>query len=92
LEELPPPHIEAFLIAASRAVVPGYAQDDLDVLSAKLVAQYESTVAKALSRKQKRVLEELAPHIAAPQGRPMPVDAFVATLARAELRVAYLLT
>lgn len=92
LEELPPPHIEAFLIAAARAVVPGYAQEDLDVLSAKLVTQYEPTVARALSRKQKKLLEELAPHIAAPQGRPMPVDAFVATLARAELRVAYVLT
>src|ERR1019366_4477122 len=92
IEELPPPHIEALLIAAGRTVVSAYAVDDLDVLSAKLVTQYEPSVAKVLSRKHKRLLEELAPHIAAPQGRPMPIDAFVSALARAELRVAYLLT
>lgn len=92
LEELPAPHIEALLIAAARAVAPGYAQQELDVLAQKLVAQYEPGIHKALSRKQKRTLEELAPHMLTPQGRPMPIDAFVATLGRAELRVAYLLT
>ena len=92
IEELPPPHIEALLVAAGRVVVPTYAEEDLDVLSAKLVDQYEPGVAKVLTRKHKRLLEELAPHIAAPQGRPMPIEAFIATLARAELRVAYLLT
>jgi len=34
----------------------------------------------------------LAPHIAAPQSRPLPADVFVGALARAELRTAFLLT
>jgi hypothetical protein len=91
LEELAPPHIEALLIAAARQVVPGYAADDIDVLAGKLVTQYETGVARALSRRQKKLLEELSPHIAAPQGRLMPIEPFVAALARAELRGAYLL-
>jgi hypothetical protein len=92
LEELPPPHIEALLIAAARQVVPGYGSDTLDVLSEKLVNQYEANVPKALSRKHRRLLEELSPHIASPQGRPLPIEVFIGALARAELRAAYLLT
>ena len=92
LEELPPPHIEALLIAAARQVVPGYGGDTLDVLSEKLVNQYEANVPKALSRKHRRLLEELSPHIASPQGRPLPIEVFIGALARAELRAAYLLT
>ncbi|HEX7662976.1 MAG TPA: hypothetical protein VF407_00620, partial [Polyangiaceae bacterium] len=92
LEELPPPHIEAFLIACARQAVHGYGADDVDVLSSKLVAQYEPSVARNLSRKQKKLLDELAPHVAAPQGRPIPVDTFINALARAELRAALLLT
>ena len=57
---------------------------------AKTVAQYEPAVARALSRKQKKLLEELAPHIAAPQGRPIPIDTFIHALTRAEIRAAYL--
>ena len=92
LEELPPPHIEALLIASARQVVPTYGADQVDVISQKLVAQYEPGVAKALTRKQRRLLEELVPHLSAAAGRPVPVDAFIGALARAELRVAYLLT
>ena len=92
LEEMAPPHIEALLVAAARQVVPGYGQEDLDILSSKLVAQHEAGVARALSRRQRKVLEELAPHIAAPTSRPPPVDAFVSALVRAELRTAYIIT
>src|SRR5262249_34958578 len=69
LEELRPPHIEALLVAAARQVVPGYAADDVDMMQQKLVAPHEAGIARALSRRQKKLLEELAPHIAAPQGR-----------------------
>jgi tetratricopeptide (TPR) repeat protein len=92
LEELPPQHIEALLVAAARQVVPGYGTDDVDVITSKLVAQNEPTIARVLTRRQKKVLEELAPHIAAPQSRPLPADVFVGALARAELRTAFLLT
>lgn len=47
---------------------------------------------KALARRQRKLIEELAGHIAAPQGRPLVVTQFVAALARGELRTAYLLT
>jgi hypothetical protein len=90
LEELPPPHVEALLVAAARQVVPGYASDDIDVFQSKVVAHYEPSVARVLTRRQKKLLEELAPHISSPQGRPMPIDVFIAMLTRAELRAAYL--
>jgi hypothetical protein len=92
LEELPPPHIEALLVAAARQVVPGYGADDVDVLTLKLVTQHEPTIAKLLSRRQKKQLEELAPHIASPQSRPPQADVFVNALARAELRTAFVVT
>ncbi|HWL84498.1 MAG TPA: hypothetical protein VNO21_01780, partial [Polyangiaceae bacterium] len=92
LEELPPPHIEGLLIACARQVVHGYGADDLDVLSQKLVMQYEPNVARVITRKHKKILEELVPHLAAPQGRPIPIDDFVTALARAEMRATALIT
>src|SRR5262249_47814459 len=92
LEELPPPHIEALLLASARQVVPNYGTDDVGVISSKLVPQYRPSVAKVLNRRQRKLLEELMPHLSVPQGRPMPIDVFIGALARAELRVAYLLT
>jgi cellulose synthase operon protein C len=99
LEELSPTHIEAFLIAAARQVVPGYGGEDVDArhdphraATLSLATQQEPIVARYLSRRQRRFLEELAPHIAAPQSRPGQADVFVHALARAELRTAFLLT
>lgn len=92
LEELPPPHIEAMLVAAGRTVLPTFARDDVDVLSLKLVLQYEPGLAKDLSRKHKQALEKLVPLMGGPQGRVCPVDVLIGALAKAELRVAYLLT
>jgi tetratricopeptide (TPR) repeat protein len=92
LEELTPPHIEALLVAAARQVVPRYGADDVDVLTMKLVTQHEATMAKVLSRRQKKLLEELAPHIAQPQSRPPKADVFVNALARAEMRTAFVVT
>lgn len=92
LEELPPPHIEAMLVAAARAVHPAYGQDEVDVLSLKLVMQYEPNLAKELSRKQKQALEKLVPLMASTQGTMIGIDVLIGALARAELRIAYLLT
>lgn len=92
LEELPPPHIEAMLVAAGRTVNPAFARDDVDVLSLKLVLQYEPGLAKDLSRKQKQALEKLVPLMNGPQGRVCPVDVLIGALAKAELRIAYILT
>jgi tetratricopeptide (TPR) repeat protein len=92
LEELPPPHIEALLCAAGRSVNPAFGKDDIDVLSLKLVLQYEPNLVKELSRKQKQNLEKLVPMMNGPQGRLIGIDTLIGALARAELRIAYLLT
>ncbi len=92
LEELPPPHIEAMLCAAARSVYPVFGKDDIDVLSLKLVLQYEPQLVKELSRKQKQNLEKLVPAMSGPQGRLVGIDILIGALARAELRIAYLLT
>lgn len=92
LEELPPPHIEALLVAAGRAVNPAFGKDDVDVLSLKLVNQYEPNLVKELSRKHKQALEKLVPMMNGPQGRLVGIDVLIGALARAELRLAYLLT
>jgi tetratricopeptide (TPR) repeat protein len=92
LEELPPPHIEAMLVAAARAVTPLYGKDDVDVLSLKLVAQYEPNLAKELSRRHRQALERLAPLLGTPGARMISIDVLIGALARAELRTAYLLT
>lgn len=92
LEELPPPHIEAMLCAAARVVFPAFGKDDIDVLSLKLVLQYEPNLSKELTRKHKQNLEKLIPAMGGPQGRLTPIDVLIGALARAELRIAYLLT
>ncbi len=92
LEELPPPHVEAYLVACARQVVPTYGVEDLDVLASKLVAHYEPLVAKSIGRKQKKLLEELAVHLQTREGRLVPMEPFIHALARAEVRSAMLLT
>lgn len=92
LEELPPPHIEALLVAAGRTVAPSFGSEDVDVLSMKLVSQYEPNLTKELSRKHKQALEKIAPALAARDVRLVPIDVFIGALASAELRIAYLLT
>lgn len=92
LEEMPPTHVEAYLIAAARLVSPGYGMDDIDVLVSKTVGQYEPGIAKAIARKQRRLLEEVGSRLALPQARVPTADAFVAALTRAELRTAYLVS
>jgi tetratricopeptide (TPR) repeat protein len=92
LDELPPASIEALLIAAARQVVPGYGAEGDGAHPSALVAQYEAGLARAISRRQRKMLEELAPHIASPQSRAMQIEGFVGALVRAELRTAFLLT
>jgi len=92
LEELPPPHIEALLVACARVVVPTYGAEDMDVLSQKLVGQYEPSVAKEITRKQRQALEKLIPHLGAKAGKPIAIDVLIGALAKAELRAAYVLT
>jgi hypothetical protein len=93
LEEVPPQHIEALLIAAARQVVPGYGtRDNEQAPRAQLIAHYESSLVRALSRRQRKLLEELASHIASPQSPAIQIEAFIGALVRAELRAAFLVT
>jgi tetratricopeptide (TPR) repeat protein len=89
LEELPAPHALALLVAGARHVLPNYAEDDLDSATARLVAQYAPSVSRSLSRRQRKALEELAPRMASPQGRPPPAPDLVSGLLRGELRAAF---
>ena len=89
LEELPPPHIEAMLVAAGRTVKSDFGKGDLDALSEKLVAQYEPNLVKELSRKHKQNLEKIVPLLGA---KLTPIDVLIGALAKAELRIAYLVT
>lgn len=92
LEELPPPHIEAYLVACARLVVPNFGREEIDVISARLISQYEPLVSKNISRKQKKALEELVPRLTSPDARLIPIEALTGALAHAELRTAYLVT
>lgn len=92
LEELPPPHIEAFLVAAGRTVAPSFGSEDVDALSMKLVAQYEPNLQKELTRKHRQALEKIAPVLASRETRLVAIDQLIGALASAELRIAYLLT
>ena len=80
------------MYAAARAVNPTFGKEDLDSLSMKLVAQYEPNVARELSRKHRQNLERVVPMMNGPQGRAIGIDVLIGALARAELRIAYLLT
>jgi tetratricopeptide (TPR) repeat protein len=92
LEELPALHVEALLVAGARQVVPSYGAGEIDVLQQKVVAQYEPSVSKHIARRQKRALEDLVPALTARDGAPPAIDAFLGALARAEIRIAYILT
>ncbi|HEY4015929.1 MAG TPA: hypothetical protein VGM06_21480 [Polyangiaceae bacterium] len=92
LEELPAAHVEAFLVAAARQVAPDYLAQGAGAPAQALVLRYESSMARAIGRRQRRMLEDLAPRLASPDGRPASVEAFVGSLARGERRAAFLLT
>jgi tetratricopeptide (TPR) repeat protein len=95
LEEIPPTHVEAYLIAAARVVAGAGAGEAFEELTTRSVGQYEPGLAKALSRKQRRQLEEIAAHLsmqATAGARVPPADAFVFALTRAELRAAYVVS
>ena len=95
LEEMPPTHVEAYLIAAARVVAPAYGTDDIDVLTSRTVGQYEAGIAKALSRKQRRQLEEIAAHLPFQSNdvaRVPPAEVFVLALTRAEVRAAFVVS
>jgi hypothetical protein len=91
LEELPPPHVEAYLVACARQVLPTYGQDEVDVIASRLVAQYEPSVNKNLSRKQRKALEDLVPRLSMHEARPVPIEEITQALSLGEMRCAHIL-
>ncbi len=84
IDELQPDSIEALLVAAARQSVPGYGPDS------KAVAQYETIVARSLTRRQRKLLEELAPHLGS-ETPHSPIGRLIEALTLAELRTSFLL-
>jgi tetratricopeptide (TPR) repeat protein len=86
LEELEPERMLGLLVAAARHVAPNYGR------SAGATVPFDGTLGRALTRRQRRLLEELAPHLGSgPPRAPSPAD-FHGALLQAELRAAYVLT
>ena len=54
------------------------------------MAKYTPSVVRALTRRQRKALEDLAPRLSSPQARPPVIGDFVDALTRAELRTAFL--
>ncbi len=93
LGELPLAHAQALLLGAARQVAPSFGAADLDPQAAALVAQYTTVIARAVSRKNRKLLEELAPRLASKQAVPQATFVeFLGGLVRAELRTAFLVT
>lgn len=86
LLELSPAHIGALLVAAARQVVREYAPNNQDD---KLVGSYAVSLERVITRRQRKLLEELIPHLTPPQSAPPPIPDFVDALVRAELRTAF---
>jgi hypothetical protein len=87
LEELQPENVGGLLIAAARHVAPGYASASDE---SALAAQYGPALGRAFTRRQKRLLDELAPHLLSPDAPPLDVRELLEALRRAEVRTAYL--
>ncbi|HEX8795999.1 MAG TPA: hypothetical protein VF765_33850 [Polyangiaceae bacterium] len=93
LYDLPGAYAHATLCAAARQVVGGYAADEGDVDQQDLVEEMSRRVAKAIGRKQKKALQELAPALAsAAVVTPDDARAFELAVARTELRTAFVVT
>lgn len=93
LEELPPLHAQALLTAAARHGNARYGSAENDQDLTDLVGDYEPRVARAIGRKQRKHLTDLAPRLDIPRGpSPTEFEAIVRALSRAELRIAFLVT
>jgi len=93
LYDLPGAYAHATLCGAIRQVVSGYAADAGDADQQDLVGEMSRRVAKAIGRKQKKALQEIAPALElAPEITPADGRAFELAVARTELRAAFVVT
>jgi tetratricopeptide (TPR) repeat protein len=93
LYDLPGPYAHATLCGAIRQVVSGYAADAGDADQQDLAEEMSRRVAKAIGRKQKKALQELAAALEiAPEITPADGRSFELAVARTELRAAFVVT
>ncbi len=92
LDALRGPYAQAVLCAAARQVDPGFASD-LPADPLELVEDFTKRVGRAVGRRNKKALAELAPALAQVRGPTLAdIAAFEQAIARAELRAAFVLT
>ncbi len=83
----------ALLCGAARLVVPGYASEGADPEQSARVDEMARRVGKALGRRQKKALAELAPALRATRApTPKDVAAWEDAVRRTELRAAFVAT
>jgi tetratricopeptide (TPR) repeat protein len=83
----------AILCAAARQVLPGYGPEARDPGMQERLDEWTRRLARAIGRRQKKALQELAPALGATRPPSLAdVEAFEHGIARAELRAAYLVT
>jgi len=93
LDDLPGPYAHALLCGAARQAIPGFGRDLHDAGQESLVEEMARRVAKAIGRKQKKALSELAPALGAtPSATLIDARAFERAVRRTELRAAFVAT
>jgi serine/threonine protein kinase len=93
LEDLRGADAHALLCAAARQVLPGYGSDTGDAAAQERIEEFTRRVGRAIGRRQKKALQELAPALGAT--RPLTladVEGLERGIARAELRAAFVVT
>jgi hypothetical protein len=93
MEDLRGAYAHAVLCGAARQVLPGYASDAREPGMQERLDDFTRRVARAIGRKQKKALQELAPALGATRPPSLAdVDALERGIARTELRAAFLAT
>ena len=88
LDELPPDQVDGLLLASLRSVVPQFGSGEISNARETAVQNFTGPVQKAIGRRQRKMIEEVAPNLSA-QYDP---TTFVLAARRSEWRAAYLLT
>jgi tetratricopeptide (TPR) repeat protein len=93
IEDLHGAAAHALLCAAARQVLPGYASEGKDAALEERLDDFTRRLARAIGRRQKKALQELAPALGATRPPSLAdVEAFERGIARTELRAAFLAT
>jgi len=93
LEDLRGVYAQAVLCGAARQVIPDYASDLGDAGAQDRIEELTRRLGRAIGRKQKKALTELAPALGATRPPTLAdLETFERGVARAELRAAFVVT